>query len=121
RGWTGAVLEAFEPAVELGGGQMESAGQSRRLEARRDFFHLADPAPRLARLHGDDLGPLRKLGLRALPFLEQRRFDPFVRRERAPATGGGPMMPPSTNVASAASSTRPMSRTVPGETAFASI
>src|SRR5258706_14821218 len=82
-GWTGAVLEAFEPAVELGGGQMESAGQSRRLEARRDFFHLADPAPRLARLHGDDLGALRKLGLRALPFLEQRRFDPFVRRESA--------------------------------------
>src|SRR5882724_13291982 len=83
RGWTGAVLEAFEPAVELGGGEMKSAGQSRRLEARRDFLHLADPAPRLARLHRDDLGALRKLGLRAFPFLEQRRFDPFVRRERA--------------------------------------
>src|SRR5258706_378996 len=83
RGWAGAVLEAFEPAVELGGGQMEAAGQPRRLEARRDFFHLADPAPRLARLHGDDLGALRKLGLRALPFLQQRRFDPFVRRESA--------------------------------------
>src|SRR5258705_385878 len=83
RGWTGAVLEAFEPAVELGGGEMKSAGQSRRLEARGDFFHLADPAPRLARLHGDDLGALRQLGLRALPFLQQRRFDPFVRRESA--------------------------------------
>src|SRR5258706_3203457 len=83
RGWTGAVLEAFEPAVELGGGEKKSAGQPRRLEARRDFFHLADPAPRLARLHGDDLGALRQLGLRALPLLEQRRFDPFVRRKRA--------------------------------------
>src|SRR3982074_2731067 len=83
RGWTGTVLEAFEPAVELGGGQMEAAGQPRRLEARRDFLHLADPAPGLARLRGDDLGSLRQLGLRALPLLEQRRFDPFVRGERA--------------------------------------
>src|SRR5258706_15021345 len=83
RGWTGAVLEAFEPAVELGGGEMKSAGQPGGLEARRDFLHLADPAPRLARLHGDDLGALRKLGLRALPFLQQRRFDPIVRLERA--------------------------------------
>src|SRR6267143_1357984 len=42
-------------------------------------------------------------------------------RELTPGTGGGPMMPPSTNVASAASTTRPMVRTVAGEIAFASI
>src|SRR5712691_4372796 len=42
-------------------------------------------------------------------------------RELTPGTGGGPMMPPSTNVSSAPSTTRPILRTVAGETAFASI
>src|SRR6266853_4702347 len=42
-------------------------------------------------------------------------------RELTPGIGGGPMMPPSTNVASAASTTRPIVRTVAGEIAFASI
>src|SRR5882672_6184352 len=50
RGRSRAALEAFEPAVELGGGEMKSARQARRLEARRDLLHLADPAPGLARL-----------------------------------------------------------------------
>src|SRR5258708_28311679 len=40
RGWTRAVLEAFEPAVDLGGGQMDAAGQPRRLDTRRRSFHL---------------------------------------------------------------------------------
>src|SRR5882672_6205680 len=78
-----AVLETFEPAVEVGGGQVKASWQARGLEARRDLLHLADPAPGLARLRGDDLGALGQLGLRAFPFLEQRRFDPFVCRERA--------------------------------------
>src|SRR3989475_11455388 len=83
RGRSSAVLEAFEPAIEVGGRQVKASGQARGLEARRDFFHLADPAPGLARLRGDDLGALRQLGLRAFPFLEQRSLDPFVCRERA--------------------------------------
>src|SRR5205814_5862850 len=81
RGRSGAVLEAFEPAVEVCGRQVKACGQARGLEARRDLLHLADPAPGLARLRGDDLGALRQLGLRAFPFLEQRRLDPFVCRE----------------------------------------
>src|SRR6266581_3304845 len=83
RGRSRAVLEAFEPAIEIGGGQMKASGQARGLEARRDLLHLADPAPGLACLRGNDLGALRQLGLRAFPFLEQRSFDPFVCRERA--------------------------------------
>src|SRR6266853_6497006 len=78
-----SILETFEPAIEVRGGQMKACGQARRLEARRDLLHLADPAPGLARLRGDDLGALRQLGLRAFPFLEQRSLDPFVCRERA--------------------------------------
>src|SRR3989441_3208449 len=83
RGRSRAVLEAFEPAVEVGRRQVKACGQARGFEARRDLLHLADPAPGLARLRGDDLGALRQLGLRAFPFLEQRRLDPFVCRERA--------------------------------------
>src|SRR5207245_1283467 len=83
RGGSAAVLETFEPAIEVGGGEMKASGQARGLEARRDLLHLADPAPGLARLRGDDLGALRQLGLRAFPFLEQRSLDPFVCRERA--------------------------------------
>src|SRR5438445_1025211 len=83
RGGSAAVLETFEPAIEVGGGEMKASGQAGGLEARRDLLHLADPAPGLARLRGDDLGALRQLGLRAFPFLEQGRFDPFVCRERA--------------------------------------
>src|SRR5881409_3814328 len=78
-----AVLEAFEPAIEVGGRQVKASGQARSLEARRDLLHLADPAPGLACLRGNDLGALRQLGLRAFPFLEQRSLDPFVCRERA--------------------------------------
>src|SRR3989442_8536762 len=44
RGRSGAVLEAFEPAIEVGGRQVKASGQARGLEARRDLFHLADPA-----------------------------------------------------------------------------
>src|SRR6267143_5790817 len=65
RGRSGAVLEAFEPAIEVGGRQVKASGQARGLEARRDLLHLADPAPGLACLRGNDLGALRQLGLRA--------------------------------------------------------
>src|SRR5712692_11173721 len=83
RGRRAAVLEAFELSVDLRRGEVKARGQSRGLEARRDLLHLADPPPGLARLHGDGLGALRQLGLRELPFLEQRGFDPFVLGERA--------------------------------------
>src|SRR5206468_3594640 len=83
RGRRVAVLEGLELAVDVRGGPVKASGQSRGLEARRDLLHLADPAPGLARLDGDDLGALLQLGLRAFPFLEQRSLDPFVCRERA--------------------------------------
>src|SRR5438309_6992019 len=68
RGRRVAVLEGLELAVDVRGGPVKAPGQSRGLEARRDLLHLADPAPGLAHLDGDDLGALLQLGLRELPL-----------------------------------------------------
>src|SRR5205809_6034178 len=51
RGRGRAVLEAFEPAIEVGGGQMKASWQARGIEARRDLLHLADPDRKSTRLN----------------------------------------------------------------------
>src|SRR6266704_1599778 len=83
RGRRVAVLEGLELAVDVRGGPVKAPGQSRGLEARRDLLHLADPAPGLARLDGDDLGALLQLGLRELPLGEQGRVHALDFGQRA--------------------------------------
>src|SRR6185503_4100770 len=86
----GRVLVAGEALVDHRGRLVEAAGQARGLEGGGDLLHLADEAPRLARVvAGGRLGSLGQLRLRAAPLREQRVVHALGGGERAVADRDG--------------------------------